>query len=36
MTQEKYNAKIDQALEDSKIGKIVKATNLKSKIQKWS
>lgn len=36
MTMEKYNAEIDQAMEDSKNGRMIKATDLKAKIQKWS
>jgi hypothetical protein len=36
MTMEQYNAEIDQAMEDSKIGRMIKATDLKAKIQKWS
>ncbi len=35
MTMERYNAEIDQALYDSKNGKMIKATDLKTKIQKW-
>ena len=36
MTKEQYNAEIDQALEDSKNGRMTKATDLKAKIQKWN
>jgi hypothetical protein len=36
MTMEQYNAEIDQAMEDSKNGRMIKATDLKAKIQKWS
>ncbi len=36
MTMEQYNAEIDQAMEDSKNGRMIKATDLKSKIQKWN
>jgi len=36
MTMEQYNAEIDQAMEDSKNGRIIKASDLKAKIQKWS
>lgn len=36
MTKEQYNAEIDQALEDSKNGRMIKATDLKAKIQKWN
>lgn len=35
MTMEQYNDEIDQAMEDSKNGRIIKATDLKAKIQKW-
>ena len=35
MTMEEYNAEIDQAMEDSKNGRMIKATDLKAKIQKW-
>lgn len=35
MTLEQYNAEIDQAMEDSKNRQMVKATDLKAKIQKW-
>lgn len=36
MTVEQFNAEIDQAMEDSKNGRMIKATELKAKIQKWS
>ena len=36
MTLEEYEAEIKVALEDSKNGRIIKATDLKEKIQKWS
>ena len=36
MTMEQYNAEIDQAMEDSKNGRMIKATDLKAKIQKWN
>lgn len=35
MTMAQYNAEIDQALDDSKNGRMIKATDLKAKIQKW-
>jgi len=35
MTVEQNNAEIDQAMEDSKNGRMIKATDLKAKIQKW-
>ena len=36
ISMKQYNAEIDQAMEDSKKGRMVKATDLKAKIQKWS
>ncbi|WP_298507560.1 hypothetical protein [uncultured Kordia sp.] len=36
MTMEQYNSEIDQAMSDSKEGRMMKATDLQSKIQKWS
>lgn len=36
MTAEQYDAEIDQAMEDSINGRMTKAADLKSKIQKWS
>ena len=36
MSMKQYNSEIDQAMEDSKNGRIIKATDLKAKIQKWS
>ncbi len=36
MAMEQYNAEIDQAMKDSKNGRMIKATNLKAKIRKWS
>lgn len=36
MSIKQYNSEIDQAMEDSKNGRIIKATDLKTKIQKWS
>jgi len=35
MSMEQYDAEIDQAMEDSKNGRMIKATDLKAKIQKW-
>lgn len=34
MTMEQYNSEIDQAMEDSKNGRMIKATDLKAKIHK--
>tara|TARA_R110002050_G_scaffold109796_7_gene221243 strand:- start:5232 stop:5474 length:243 start_codon:yes stop_codon:yes gene_type:complete len=36
MSMEQFNNEIDQALDDSKNGRVIKATDLKDKIQKWS
>ncbi|WP_396212409.1 hypothetical protein [Flavobacterium sp.] len=36
MSQEKLNSDIDQSLEDSKNGRIISASSLKTKIRKWS
>lgn len=36
MTTEQYNAEIDQAMDDSKNGRMIKATDLKAKIKKWN
>jgi len=36
MNMEQYNAEIDQAMEDSKNGRMIKATDLKAKTQKWN
>lgn len=35
MCRSQYNAEIDQAMEDSKNGRMIKAEDLKAKIQKW-
>tara|TARA_R110002049_G_scaffold71900_1_gene184826 strand:- start:1729 stop:1971 length:243 start_codon:yes stop_codon:yes gene_type:complete len=35
MSMEQYNAEIDQAMDDSKNGRMIKATDLKAKTQKW-
>ena len=35
MSIEQFNNEIDQALEDSKNGKLTKAADLKEKIKKW-
>lgn len=36
MSKEQYDDEIDQAMNDSKNGRVIKATDLKAKIQKWS
>ena len=35
MSPEQFNAEMDQAMDDSENGRMIKATDLKSKIQKW-
>ena len=36
MSMQQFNDEIDQALNDSTKGQIIKATDLKTKVQKWS
>lgn len=36
MTIEKFNARIDQSMEDSKNGRLIEASELKAKIDKWN
>lgn len=36
MSMEQYNADIDQAMDDSENGRMIKATDLKNKITKWN
>ena len=36
MSMEQFNAEIDQAMEDSKNDNVIKASDLKAKIDKWS
>ena len=36
MSMQQFNKEIDQALDDSKNGRLTKASDLKSKVQKWS
>jgi hypothetical protein len=36
MSLEKFNADIDQSIEDAKNGHSISATDLKAKVQKWS
>jgi len=36
MTMEEFNNRIDKSMEDSKNGRIIKASNLKAKIDKWN
>ncbi|MBP9152720.1 MAG: hypothetical protein KBF73_10590 [Flavobacteriales bacterium] len=35
MTIEEFNDRIDRSMEDSKNGRIIKASDLKAKIDKW-
>lgn len=35
MTMEQYKNEIDKAMEDSKNGRMIKASDLKEKIKKW-
>jgi predicted transcriptional regulator len=35
LSKEQYQSEIDEAMEDSENGKMIKATDLKEKIQKW-
>jgi hypothetical protein len=35
MSLDQYNAEIDQTMKDSENGRMIKATDLKIKIQKW-
>jgi len=36
MSIEEFNARIDQSMEDSKNGRLIEASELKAKIEKWS
>lgn len=36
MSIEKFNERIDKSMNDSKNGRLIKASDLKSKIEKWS
>ena len=36
MSVEQYNVEIDQAMDDSENGRMIKASDLKEKIQKWN
>lgn len=36
MSMEQYNNEIDQAIDDSKNGRMIKATDLKAKVRKWN
>ncbi|MGB0880875.1 MAG: hypothetical protein ACPGTO_09950 [Polaribacter sp.] len=36
MTMKQYNAEIDQAMDDSKNGRMTEVNDLKAKIEKWN
>ncbi|CAH8289837.1 hypothetical protein EV196_107213 [Mariniflexile fucanivorans] len=36
MTIEEFNSRIDQSMEDSKNGRLIEASELKAKIDKWN
>ena len=36
MTVEEFNLRIDKSMEDSKNGKLIEASDLKAKIEKWN
>jgi hypothetical protein len=36
MTIEEFNSRIDQSMEDSKNGRVIEASELKAKIDKWN
>lgn len=36
MTMDEFNHRIDQSMEDSKDGRVIKAVDLKAKIDQWS
>ena len=36
MTIKEFNSRIDQSMEDSKNGRLIEASELKSKIDKWN
>lgn len=36
MSIEEFNSRIDQSMDDSKNGRLIKASELKSKIDKWN
>ncbi|WP_445734380.1 hypothetical protein [Mariniflexile sp.] len=36
MTMEEFNNRIDKSMEDSKNGKLISASDLKAKIDKWN
>ncbi len=36
MSMQQFNKEIDQALNDSQNGRLIKGSDLKSKVQKWS
>jgi predicted transcriptional regulator len=36
MTLEEFNSRIDESMEDSKNGRLIEASDLKAKIDKWN
>ena len=36
MSMDEFNSQVDQALDDSRNGRMIKASDLKAKIQKWN
>jgi hypothetical protein len=36
MTKDEFNRRIDKSMEDSKNGRLIKASDLKAKIDKWN
>jgi hypothetical protein len=36
MTMDEFNSRIDKSMEDSKNGRLIKASDLKAKIDKWN
>ena len=36
MSMDEFNSEVDQAMDDSRNGRMIKASELKAKIQKWN
>ena len=36
MSMDEFNSQVDQAMDDSRNGRMIKASDLKAKIQKWN
>jgi len=36
MSMDEFNSEVDQAMDDSRNGRMIKASDLKAKIQKWN